>query len=331
MQKLITLRFQSKCRKCGDTLAAGSRALWLGKGRGVSHELCPRSSEPEKAKQGREGAHDYTIDYSELRELFPKFVENPMNVYRRPQNEARGKSLVEDWKMGDWAGCSIPEMRQFIDEGYRVDGLDNVTSLIPARPRRKIRYSDEGDEMLLDLAWAGSDTPFMEWEKRVAKPGLSVEIHMTFSAIVSSRLITAYQRWIARALQTLDESGNDLEVSLVINGTGTFVESRQASALKVRVRNAGEASDFANWSAMFSPGGFRMLGIMAIGIHADRAGYTINHGYGQSDPYGEWTVAYDDGRNVIVIGNKDDYDSRAEFPEMEMTEKLRNVLAKLSG
>lgn len=330
MQKLITLRFPSKCKKCGGTLPAGSRALWLGHGKGAMHELCPNPAEPAQAQKGR-AADEFTIDYNELRNSFSRFMANPMDVYREKKNSRAGSSLREEWTT-DWAGCSPAEMQQFIDEGYRVEGLTDVTALIPARPRRKVRYLDEGDEMLLDLAWSGSDEPFIEWEKRVSRPGLSVEIHTVFSAIVDSKLITSYQRWIARALQTLDESGNDLEVTLVINASSLMADRRGTkTSTRIRVRKPGEAADFANWSAMFSPGGFRMLGIMAMGIHADRAGSLIDDGYGLPEAYGDWEVAYDAERNTIVIGNKNDWDSRAEFPEFEMTEKLRNVLHKLSG
>jgi hypothetical protein len=220
-------------------------------------------------------------------------------------------------------------MNEWIANGYHVQGLDGITSLIPARPRRKLKYGEEGDELLLELAWSGSDEPFVEWEKRISKPGLSVELWMTFSAIFPAKTIVAYQRWVARMLQTLDENGVDMEVNIVSQLRNLFAgEYSTVTKTKFRVRKPGEAADFANWSAMFSPGGFRMLNIMGTGIHADRKGKAIAGGYGSPQPYGSWTVAYDEERNIIVVGNSN---TEREFPEMEMTSKLTDVLAKLSG
>lgn len=328
MEKVITLRYAAKCKKCGLLIPAGERAVWLGKDSGSRHVSCnvETRQEIEKPKDDS-GRDEFTIDYAELRNLWEDFIAQPEKVYR-PENVPAARSLTGSWS-ADWSGSSIPEMREFLRSGYRVEGLDNVTSLIPSKPRRKLRYADEGDEMLLDMAFGGADEPFIEWEKRASKPGLSVEIYMTFSASFPAKTIVAYQRWIARALQTLDENGVDMEVSLVspLNGLASDDYSWK-SLTKIRVRKAGEASDFSNWSAMFSPGGFRQLVIMSTGIHADRAGKRVSYGYGSPQAYGKWEVAYDEERNRIVIGNSN---SDTEFPEFTMTEKLQSVLAALNG
>lgn len=328
MEKMIVLRFQAKCKSCGGTIPAGERAVWGGKGAGVKHVTCTKAREEIEKPKDEKTANEFTIDYAELRDSWEKFTHDPMTVYGNPLNKPAGLALVSMWTQ-DWSGSSIPEMRDFLARGYRVEGLSDVTSLIPARPRRKLKYSEEGDELLLDLVWSGVDEPFMEWEKRVSTPGLSVEIYMTFSSSFPSKTIVQYQRWVARALQTLDENGVDLEVKIVNPLSGLC---RGNSALRtktmVRVRKAGEASDFANWSAMFSPGGYRQLGILSTGIHADRIGETFDSGYGMPQAYGKWEVAYDDETARIVIGNSN---SDRDFPEHEMTEKLRSVLAKLNG
>lgn len=328
MQKVITLRFQTKCKKCDETIPAGGRAVWLGHGKGAQHESCGKVREEIEAPKTEENAEVIVIDYAELRDSFLKFQTDPMAVYGNDFNREAGEHLRDSWK-SDWAGCSIDEMNEWLQNGYHVQGLDGITSLIPAKPRRKLIYGEEGDELLIDLAWSGSDAPFVEWEKRVSKPGLSVEIYAVFSAYFPAKTIVAYQRWIARALQTLDESGVDMEVSIVNSLDRLYADKpNQKTVTKYRVRRAGEASDFSNWSAMFSPGGYRMLGIMGTGIHADRLNHRIPNGYGGVRDYGKWTVAYDEERNVIVIGN----DNRnVEFPELEMTDKLRDVLAKVSG
>jgi hypothetical protein len=333
MQKMIVLRYQSKCKKCSGTIAAGEKAIWLGKGAGVNHVTClTRPQEPPRPKDEPAAMKTLTLDYGELTAAWKAFKDEPMSVYRHPQNAVAGKSLSSGWKgNGSWVGCTEAEMSEWISRGYRVEGLQGVSSLAPGKPRRKLRFAEEGDELHLDLAWSGVDEPFSEWEKRISKPGLSVEIHMTFSSMFPAKVINAYQRWIARALQTLDENGVDMEVNIVnrVSGANTASYGEITNTL-IRVRKPGEASDFANWSAMFSPGGYRMLGIMSTGIQVDREGGTVSTGYGRPMDYGAWEVAYDEERNVIVIGNHNDMFA-GEFPEYEMTEKLIRVLSKVNG
>lgn len=331
MEKMIVLRYASKCRKCSGSIGAGEKAVWLGSGSGVQHVTCQNfNAEPAKPKAQPKEMQTLTFDYLELTRHWEAFRHDPMSVYTDPENSSAGISLTSSWDTeGRWVGCSPAEMAEWISSGYHVEGLSDVSSLIPAKPRRKLRFAEEGDELHIDLAWSGVDEPYSEWEKRVSKPGLSVEIHMTFSAGFSTKTIVAYQRWIARALQTLDENGVDMEVNIV-NRTRGANEKRYGEITNtlIRVRKPGEAADFANWSAMFSPGGYRMLGIMSTGIQVDRQGGRVSHGYGMPMDYGSWEVAYDDERNVIVIGN---HNGGGEFPEMEMTDKLRSVLRTLNG
>lgn len=333
MQKMIVLRYASKCKKCSESIAAGEKAVWLGSGQGVQHVTCRTvSPEPISAKPDPAGMDSFTFDYSELTAAWKGFKDDPMSVYRNRQNAAAGRSLTSGWKgSGSWIGCTEAEMGEWISSGYRVEGLQGVSSLLPARPRRKLIYAEEGDELMIDLALSGEDEPFQDWEKQVSNPGLSVEIYMTFSSGFPAKTINAYQRWIARALQTLDENGVDMEVNIVnrVSGANTSNYS-EITNTKIRVRKPGEAADFSSWSAMFSPGGYRMLGIMSTGIQVDRKGGQVSSGYGRPMDYGSWEVAYDEDRNVIVIGNHNSYDGY-EFPEHEMTEKLRAVLAKLNG
>lgn len=328
MDKLITLRFPGKCVRCSKAIASGERAVWLGRGKGVRHTQCENPTPTKVATPiERTGKIDrHTIDYPTLIEKWNRWLEKPQDFYKATgPNKGDHRGLHESQSRQNWAGCSFAEINDWIANGYRVPGLDEVSSLVPTKPRRRLRYSEEGDELNLDLVWSGSDEPFSEWEKRSGKPGLSVEIHTSFYFGVSASTITAYQRWIARALQTLDENGVDMEINVV-----TVTDDRNGNKLETltRVRKPGEASDYANWSAMFSPGGFRMLGILGIGIHFDERGKEIPFGYGGSGPYGSWEVAYDEDRNILVIGNDE---NEPTFPEMEMTEKLVAVLNILTG
>ena len=324
-EKMITVRFPNTCRKCGKPVEVGSRGYWK-PGSGISHAICPEPPKPIEIKKPTEiEAKTRVIEYAELRKVFTEFCKDRYSVYKGSNSAA--DSLYSGWQTSHWVGISIAEMQDFIDHGYRVAGLDQVSGLIPTKPRRKLVYAEEGDELMIDLALNGEDNPFQTWEKRSRKPGLVVEIHATFSAVQDAKLINAYQRWIARALQTLDENGVDMEIQMVTRTDGAGNDYGVIRESKVRVRKAGEASDFSNWSAMFSPGGYRMLGILGSALQVISEGKTVSTGHGRPLDYGSFTVDYDGERNVMVIGNK----NGGEFPESEMTDKLAAILTKLSG
>lgn len=327
--KLTTVRFPGYCSRCKKRIEAGERAYWT-PGKGLTHPQCPTSDPvPLNTPKETPKANEMAFDYSELRTAFRDVISNGRGSYDRvypgSKNHTALDYLVNDWWFGNRnVGITTGEMLGFLENGYRVQGMAEIESLIPAKPRRKLKLAEEGDEMLIDLVWSGDDKPFQTWEKRQSNPGLQVEIHMTFNARISTEVINAYQRWICQALQTFDENHVDMSVSIVCT---TETDGKVYKTL-TRVRNAGEAIDFSSWSPMFSPGGFRHLGIMATGMHVSRAGGTVSLGHGKPMAYGKWSVDYDDERNLMVIGNED---SNNPFPEFDMTEKLRALLAKLAG
>lgn len=329
MEKMITLRFASKCKTCNVVIPSGDRAIWLGHKQGVRHEACKPIEAPIKKPEMKVADRTVTFDFNEIVSAFADWQIDPAKVITHSENLRAARSHSDGLMRGAWHGCSLHEMNEWISSGYHVPGLSEVSSLIPTKPRRKLVFGEEGDELLLELAYAGSDEPYVSWEKRSAKPGLSIEIGMVFNAAIPAETISQYQRWIARMLQTFDENHVDMEVVLSIgeNGADSYQKNRITDT-RIRVKKAGEASDFSAWSAMFSPGGFRMLGIMAIGLHVDREHLgTLSSGYGMPVPHGDWDVLYDEERNVLKIGEA----NWGSFPEFEMTQKLTAVLEKLTS
>lgn len=328
MDKIITMRFPGKCKRCGNGIAAQERAIWHGSKRGVSHLRCKeeRVTEPVLKSPVVEST---TVDYLDVVSMYRRMREDYSTACINRKNERAAHSLaVSNWPQSKWVGCTHSEMDYFISDGYRVPGLGEVSSLIPAKPRRKLIYGEDGDELLLELAWAGSDTPFQSWEKRFAKPGLSLEVGISFAALVDPSLIAEYQKWVARALQTFDENAVDLDVVLTYNSRGMNADRRdELVASKTRVKKAGEASDFNAWSAMFSPGGLRLLQFTSALTGGDRAGFTVSPVMGYPQPAGKWDIIYRKTENVLSITES----WNGPFPEFEMTQKLVKVLQEMNG
>lgn len=331
MQKIITSRFPTKCRSCKQPISAGERVYWFGKGKGVSHLTCQVETPDSPApKDKSEKQLAFPVKFTELRDRFQQVIEGDFSDFSS-LNEPVARKIAGYWdRDSKWIGCTVEEMSNWLINGFTVEGLQGIdSSLLPSKPKRRTRFSEEGDEMLIDLAWSGIDEHWIEVEKRNVKPGLKVEIHLSFNYNFEAKVIVDYQRWIARMLQTFDENAIDVEVDLVSEGIGVYEpRSKEKSNVRVRVKESGEAADFASWSAMFSPGGFRQLTFLGIVMSGDHFKRKVSTSLGSAVYHPSWAVEYNEGDNVLTIRNPG---RTNEFPEFEMTQKLQAVIEKVAG
>ena len=295
----------------------------------MRHIQCPNADAENPASETVNVNFEHTLSFTELRDSFRLFSEGTFTKLKQDENRKRMAEIAgSSWSDERFSGGKISDTLEWLDRGFIVEGLAGVdSSLFPARPKRKFRYADEGDEMLIDLVLAGVDEHYQVQEKRIAKPGLKVEIGCTFNAGMPAKLIADYQRWVARMLSSLDEAAIDCEINLVTRSKGSY-RGDEITEHKVNVKRAGEASDFASWSAMFAPTGFRHLSFAQIVLGADFHGKHVAYGLGSAQYEKQWLIEYDENENLLRIGNPGD--SR-EFPEFEMTEKFRAILTKLGG
>jgi hypothetical protein len=325
MEKVIRLRYRGFCRKCRKPIQAGNSAVWLGKGRGVRHTYCFDDS-PQKPEQLKPLPSDpvFRIDFKSLREIYLRVAKGNVNDFNRLNNKDKAGTYQQRWKKRDFYGATSDEMRRWLENGYPVQGLDVFPSdLVPKRKRRRIVFTEDG-EMQLDLVLAGFDYPFLEWEKRPTKPGMSCVFETAFSAITQSEVIAEYQVWIARALQTLEINGYDLEVSVSLPASEVWNRGGKVG-IEIIVKRENEASDFASWSAMFSPGGFRHLGFTALMLTADHFDRDVRGDLGIPESFGEWKVTYDEETRILHTGVPRHPHS---FPEREMTDQLNAIIGK---
>jgi len=333
MRKIIISRFPGKCKVCTKGIAAGDRVYWLGKGKGLQHLSCSDSKPDQAVTKSEKAHHSYVTKFTDVRDRFRQISSGDFSGIRNVQANLEIAEYLREsvWiRQAYWVGCSVAEMNDWLSHGFIVDGLAGVESLFPAKPRRRIRFHEEGDEMLIDLAWSGIDNHFIDWDKRMVKPGLIVDIACTFESGFDAEIIVMYQRWIARMLQSLDEAAVDCEINITNRVKNVFKNSQDGhiSDTSIRVKESGEASDFAAWSAMFSPGGFRQLMFTAMLFGADETGMSITKGLGTPMYANDWTVAYNEETNTLSIANAG---TSRTFPEYEMTEKFKAVLDTING
>jgi hypothetical protein len=324
------MRFSGKCKKCGQVIPVGSRAFWHGSRQGVSHYPdCEPAPEDRKVKPDIPD-DAVTLTWGELKSAY---ADDKLSL---PHNRSRLKNYREGWAKGESGGTTgksptTAEMLGWLNSGYQVPGLQNPPAdLMPTRKRRRLLLKDEG-ELQLDLAFSGHDYPFLEWERRERKPGLRVNVQMNFAWIVPQAVIAEYQKWVASLLYTLEEIGFDLEVntSMICESLFTNSKSRKAHSLNIRVKRENEASDFSQWSAMFSPGGLRHLFFLGVLIANDRRGYEAPMHMGLNDRNSTWKLEYSpEDRTLYVKAAQLD---TSGFPEARMTEEFQNIMQQIQS
>jgi len=348
MFRKITSKYPGRCAKCGNAISRGDLIYWERGNRSIFHSGCFGSSPEPKieprgqwspqdqvrsqgdvktpeiklAEPAKAGQWDFTINIADLKARYREVLTGDTSCLNAANLQASSGAHLTN--PTSWNGFTRDQMLGWLKNGYKTEAFQDLHEMSPPmRKRRKMIYQDEG-EIQVDLALSGYDQPFLAWTKRESAPGLSIDVVMVFSAFVSSDVIADYQRWIARALYTLETEGIDLEVNLATINGGPFSDRNRDENVTVRVnvKKEQEASDFNRWSVMFSPGGYRGLVFMAQTLGAMHHDKVMNSGYGAVRSK-KWDIEFNPETRKMRI-TCDAAGSR--FPAEEMSAKLRAIL-----
>lgn len=229
-------------------------------------------------------------------------------------------------KGGPWnkfQACSPDEMFQWVQNGFTSPEFPISDEYTPHREDRRMIFSDEG-ELDLTLAWSGHDFPYLSWETIPKKPGIRIVAQFQFSASVKSKVITEYGAWLAGILSGLESQGYDIELDLACLVSKLYTNSSYGSeeTVLVRVKRENELTDFSEWSALFSPGGFRMLFFTALALAGDKSGRKVNGSLGIPRAH-KFDAQYETDTATLTISTNG---SAGKFPLEEMSNKVREAL-----
>ena len=264
---------------------------------------------------------EFTIDFSALKNQWLAYVDGRLT----PESPWLAQA-VQDWKTarpGGWSGGNAKQVAEWCRDGYSAGELaGDFGEYHETRDRRRLVFGETG-ELHADLAMSGFDYPFQEWTPRRRKPGLAVHIEFTFAASTPAKVVEEYGRWIAQMVQRFETSGFDLEVSLSIPGIGTYQDDRtRKDVTHIRLKRENEASDFSDWSAMFSPGGFRVLGFTALALGGVFHKTEVCSSLGMPDGKGQWNIEWSPETRLLNVRCPNHSDS---FPADKLTKQLETV------
>lgn len=266
---------------------------------------------------------DWTIDWQDLKEICRRVLEGDIPNVRSGNQRILTKCLhgADD----SFNGFTAPELLRWMAVGFptaAIQGLSEFTP--PIRDKRRMIFSEEGDEFHVDLALAGEENFMSRFTKRQVIPGVSLDCMITFSAYIPAHVVNAYNTWICRTVYSLESAGIDCEVTLTnpVRRAMPGVDPNTVQLTKVRVKKQNEISDFVSISPMLSPAALRGFLFAAKALHAESRGVTVSSGLG-APASKEWSVKYDkETRRIVVSCNG----AAKSFPEEEMTNQFRQAL-----
>lgn len=226
----------------------------------------------------------------------------------------------------NWSGGSGWDMAGWIKNGYRNDAFGAIKDYSKTAKRKKVVWGDEGDELDLSKMFSGDPTPFSQRESREAKPGIRIVMELAMSCGTKANTIEQYGAWVAGLTGNLSEAGFDVEADIqircrgILAGQGGSQHRGPKTAVNVRLKKYGEQTDFAAWSPMFSPGGFRHLGFLGLGMVADAAGTNTPVGLGFPEYRTRWGVDWDESTRTLTVRCPA---NPSNFPADKMTAELQ--------
>lgn len=226
----------------------------------------------------------------------------------------------------DWNGNSAYEMREYIREGYYSPHYQGIDAYSQDRERQKSFYSEEGDELDLFLAWSGDPTPFLATEERPAKPGMRIVADFGMACTTSAETIEKYGQWLAGLCGGLEASGFDLEVDVSVATRALFQGERGGPSdgpvtdVMIRLKKVDQQTDYANWSPMFAPGGYRILGFSALWMAADQYQREASGNLGYPLSRTDWAVDWDESERTLKIWSPN---TPRDFPRERMDKLVK--------
>jgi hypothetical protein len=330
MYRKIVAKYSGTCSKCGKRYNVGDRIYWEKGNRQKFHANCgvDNSDNPSPSRTPQNhasGAYDpsFIIDWPELKELLVNFLF---------RGKVESEALRSWWQRdlcrsssSSFGGYSTDQLKRWLTTGYQSKAIQGLADLSPPiREKRRLQFTDEGDEIHLDLAWSGVDNYMSQWTKRETIPGVTLSLELDASA-GSSEALFAYQRWMAEAIYALESSGVDCEVEIFTLSNSLFQGQKGTARTAVRVKRSGEIADFLSFSAMLSPAAFRGIIFSLFKLQGIRQGYgMIGHGSGVTNT---WAVKYEPEIKSIVA--RCNWNEHGAFPAERMTAELRQAIKDL--
>lgn len=284
------------------------------------------------------------VDWSEVKHTFMRGVETdwwwssqqPMASRFRRYHADPYTAYSEGGGGANWEGGTPSDTLNRLRYGYHAESFAHSADMVPRSIKRRNAWNSDDGDIDLGRLMAGRDDFYLGSIKREARHGLHVQIEYAFAWTVNHKTIETYGAWVAGFLASLEASGYDLVVDVWMPLNDMLVgqdsdldeggEDLYRTNVLIRVKRQNEVSDFTEWSALFSPTGYRHLGFTAIACAGDKVNRRISANFGRTiGGKKTWGVDYDrEDQTVMITVNQ-----RAGGRDADPTNRLNRAAAKV--
>lgn len=220
-------------------------------------------------------------------------------------------------------GNTVDEMLTYLHSGFTSPDISDAASMVKEIHTAEILYDEEGENIDVAAALSGDDEPFWTVEDIPTKPGVRLIVELAFLGVTRSHILAQYGAWLGATVANLEGEGIDVELDVELPSAQNLItgDKKSSNTMIIRVKRSGEIREFADYSALFAPGGFRLLGFTARAMACEKWGVHCSYGYGSSLDR-EWGTIWDAQERTLRI-------TRPAAPDRFPREYLDSELAAL--
>lgn len=234
----------------------------------------------------------------------------------------------EDTRTG-WSGASAAEMREWISNGYEPDIPFDPPIVVPTENTTTHvgSWTDdplgEFDQVLYDLA---EPECYYQEEQRRFLGGIVVRVETTFASTVKATVPAAYGQWCAAVVKAIMAKGYDVNLTVFRVSRDMYGREVGPTLDEVILKKFGEPVSFRDFSAMFSPGGYRHLMFLSYLMTAEANGYKPNRSFSRSltDDH-KWGMNWDADTRTLEFQCHRRASSYEVFPSDDMTRQFQTL------
>jgi hypothetical protein len=267
------------------------------------------------------------IDWSSVKQQVLKCLDKGERWDKQPMGEKLQMMHRNPYEKDTWQGGGGADTLKVLREGFSAPEFAHSAEYVPTAIKRRNYWNDQEGDVDAGRLLAGNDDFFLGSQKRLSKPGLRVQIEFAFAWTVSSKTLQEYGAWVAGFLGSLESSGFDLVVDMWIPMNDIFQGIHGRSNILIRVKQPNEISDFTEWSALFGPTGFRVLGFSAMCVAGDKIGKRVHSYFGMTLGDKTWNCEYLPDEALVSINVNQRAGPSEAFPREKLTEQA--IAAKL--
>lgn len=251
----------------------------------------------------------YTVSWQELQDMY-RYIVTTNDTSKLGGTLGR---LSRSWKEGEsfYGAMNAAELLEKFNTGYMPKEWTKTRSLpmdLGGKGEDWLWNEDEGDYHHDEFISGESDF-YIDKHIVDSKPGLTIEVDLTFSSFVSTDTLMKYGKWVGSALASVQSMGYDvrLRASSYVDDL-LYRDVTSSSEFVIEILDFGQQNIPRDYAILFTDNGYRHLFFALYASYnsdyfmgrTGRKSVPVCEGLGHPRRAG-WGVEWDSDRRVLHV------------------------------